>query len=257
MRSIAVTVLDLIGIKNSVSRLLASWGYWRPLVPEEKFLESCRSAVRILAQEGGDATLGDYVEFGVSRGTSLSCMYRVLAEQDLQQPRLIGFDSFEGMPSEAAQEGWAPGQYKSTLKETRGYLARRGVDLGRVTLVPGWFADTLTTATAQELKLTKAGLIMVDCDIYSASRDALAFCRPLVHDRAVIIFDDWGGAVGKGKAGQKEAFEEFLAISPDLRATPLNSYRPESRVFLLTRAMSAAAASHLDETSSVRERPGR
>jgi hypothetical protein len=41
--------------------------------------------------------------------------------------------------------------------------------------------------------------------------------------------------VDQDKIGQGEAFDEFLAASPDLEAAPLPSYPPEARVFLVTR----------------------
>ncbi len=65
----------------------------------------------------------------------------------------------------------------------------------------GWFKDTLTPETCREHSLTKASLIMVDCDIYAASRECLRFCEPLIRDRAVVFFDDWGNDPnGQGKS---------------------------------------------------------
>jgi len=57
---------------------------------------------------------GDYLDFDVSRGTSLACMHRVVTRLSLDNVRLFGFDSFEGMPSNAAWEDlgvWRPGQF--------------------------------------------------------------------------------------------------------------------------------------------------
>ena len=93
--------------------------------------------------------------------------------------QLVGFDSFEGMPAEAAAEGWTPGAYRSTLAATRRYLSSQGVKFENVELVKGWFEDTLTPATRERLGLTKASLIMVDCDTYSATKLALEFTLPL------------------------------------------------------------------------------
>ena len=44
---------------------------------------------------------------------------------------------------------------------------------------------------------------MVDCDIYSASREALWFSEPLIHDMAVIFFDDWGWRAGSDEGGSE------------------------------------------------------
>ena len=88
--------------------------------------------------------------------------------------------------------------------------------LERVTLVKGWFEDTLTERIRRDHTIEKASLIMVDRDIYSASKDALNFCEPHIHKQAVIMFDDWSWREEINEIGQKEAFEEFgwLLISP-------------------------------------------
>jgi O-methyltransferase len=209
--------------------------FWRPLVPPDRFTECCRNAIQVLRARSQGREPGHYLEFGVSRGTSLACMYQALESEHLPHVRLIGFDSFQGLPAEAAEEGWSPGAFWSTRAATEKYLTRNGVDLDRVTLVEGWFQQTLTEETRRRFKIEAASLIMIDCDIYSASRDALWFCEPLICDRAVIFFDDWGRRSEKGEIGQKEAFDEFLAAFPSLAVEPLPGYIPEARVFLVTR----------------------
>jgi hypothetical protein len=76
---------------------------------------------------------------------------------------------------------------------------------------------------------------MIDCDIYTASKDALAFCAPHIGRYAMIFFDDWGWPQERGEIGQKEAFEEFLTAHREISAEPMPSYLPQARVFLLKR----------------------
>jgi O-methyltransferase len=168
-------------------------------------------------------------------------MHRALVSEGLHHVRLFGFDSFLGLPAEAAWQGgerqsWAPGQYKSTLRATRRYLSQEGVDLSRVALVKGWFRDTLNSETRARLRVAKASLVMVDCDIYSASREALWFCEPLIQDRAVVFFDDWGWRSDKNEIGQREAFDEFLSEFAHFSAQPLPAYLPQARAFLVSRS---------------------
>src|SRR5215207_7939075 len=152
---------------------------------------------------------------------------------------MFGFDSFQGMPSEASRQGWVPGEFHSTLSATRLCLTEQSVDLDKVHLIKDWFQDTLTGQTRAEYGIDKASLIMVDCDIYSASKEELTFCEPHIHNCAAIVFDDWGWREDRGERGQKEVFQEFLDADPSLSAEPLPSYRKEARVFLVSRSWDA------------------
>ena len=218
-----------------VERTLRAMGWleWRSLVPEEQFSASCDLAIKLLHADG--YTFGDYLEFGVSRGTSLVCMYHALHRAGLPDVRLIGFDSFKGLPREAAGQGWTPGDYASTIGATKRYLRKSGVPYGKVRLVKGWFSDTLTPKTVARLRLSKASLIMVDSDLYTACKEVLWFCEPLILDRSVIIFDNWGWIPNPGRVGEREAFVEFFKAFPHFRFHPLPAYMPRARMFLITR----------------------
>lgn len=237
-------------MKHAVSKMLGSVGLlmparraWmlmrrltpKPLVPEQAFYRCVCSAIDELKKLVPASQVGDYLEFGVNRGTSMACMHRALQDRELPHVRLIGFDSFEGLPPEAADEGWVPGDFKSTYDAATAYLKRAGVDLSRVTLVKGWFNETCTAQTKNHLALEKASLIMVDCDIYSASRDVLYYVEPLIRDHAIVICDDWSARGSNEQKGQSDAFEEFLQDCKQLTAQPLPSYQPLSRVFMVSR----------------------
>jgi O-methyltransferase len=256
----ALTTLDILGVGGPVRRVNRFWqrsvrkadkairarklSGWTPMIPEEHFEACCRNAIQLLRTENPNHHFGDYLEFGVSRGTSLACMHRALQSEGLPNVRLLGFDSFEGLPLEAKAEGWAPGAFYSTLATTERYLKSRGVDVKRVVLTKGWFKDTLTDKTRQRLGITNTSLIMIDCDIYSAARKALWFCEPFIQDRAVIFFDDWASRSVEHNVGEKEAFKEFLDAFPSFHAQPLSSYAPNARVFLLTRRESTTGIEH-------------
>jgi O-methyltransferase len=233
-------VLATVGLEEPAMRVKLSlqargWFDWQPLVPEADFSACIASAIERLRGLEPTEPFGVYLEFGVSRGTSMACASQSLRAAGLNETRMIGFDSFEGMPPEAADEGWEGGQFHSTINATRSYLKSRGVDLDRVDLVKGWFKDTLTKERRAALGIGKASLIMIDCDIYSASKEALRFCEPHIDRHAVVLFDDWGWREEVGEIGQKEAFAEFLAEHRDISAEPMPSYLPQARVFLLRR----------------------
>ncbi len=208
---------------------------WKPLVPEDEFVGAVSNALDMLMLPGSTADIGTYLEFGVSRGTSMSCVYRVLSQKGLGDTAIFGFDSFEGMPVDSVGQGWKPGQYHSTIGATRRFLAGRGVPLERVTLVKGWYEDTLTPELARRIDAGSTGLVMYDCDTYTSTRRALEFSLPLLADRAVLIFDDWGSRSDKNEAGQREAFQEVVLDRHKVRATPLPAYGRNPRMFLFER----------------------
>jgi predicted O-methyltransferase YrrM len=233
MRERGVRALEKLHLAGPARAAKASgWLPWIPLVPAGNFFDSCVTALRALRWHQPDRDIGHYCEFGTSRGTSLATMHAALQREGLPHVRLFGFDSFEGLPAEAVTEGWRPGAFKSTLSATRHHLTRRGVDWSRVTLVKGWFKDTLSPATREQLKIGKASTIMIDCDIGSATRDALNFVEPLIHERTVMFLDDWNAG---RHGGQRHAFEDFLYHHPDISAEPLPTYTATARVFMLVR----------------------
>jgi O-methyltransferase len=153
--------------------------------------------------------------------------------------RLIGFDSFEGLPVEAAQinpQRWSAGMFACSREEALENMRRGGVDVERVRLVKGWFDRTLTDDTRAEHGIERAGVIMLDCDLYSSSRAALDFSAPAIGQAAVLVCDDWRHS---GEHGQQRAFHEFLERH-GMHAETLGHYRASGmpdggRVFLVSR----------------------
>lgn len=200
----------------------------------ERLYELLRTELQWLQEEAGGAGLGDYLEFGVYQGNSMIQMHRALAAEGLEQVRLFGFDSFEGLPPSADEEGvWSAGQYRADLDFTRERLTEAGIDWERTVLVPGFFSESLTPEMIAEHGLERASTIMVDCDLYSSACEALSFCAPLIGERALILFDDWN-STAEGE-GEQRAFAEFLAENPDLEAIPAGTYTDAAKVFRLRR----------------------
>ena len=225
-------------------------------VPKDELEAKYREALRLLTEANGGPEIGDYLEFGVYVGTSMACMHRALAREGLTEVRLFGFDSFEGLPAldggeDTAKYGlWKRGYYSAPLKTARRNLAAQGVDMERVTLIKGWFEDTLTRDLVDRHKISKAGVIMIDSDLYTSARAALEFCAPLIRDHAVILFDDWfPETLAADNAGERRAFDELLATHPTLSATELESYHTEAKVFMVSRqaADGSRSSSHAPE----------
>lgn len=213
----------------------------------ERLARSYRSAWKLLVEEDPTAATGAFLEFGVYYGTSLACMYEALEDLGFGSVRMFGFDSFEGLPESADKEPaspWLPGQYRSSLGMTRSYLRKRGVPAGRVVLEKGWFSETLTPDMRERHGITRASFLMVDCDLYSSAREALAFAAPLLGPRTIIYFDDWDAAgMADKREGERRAFEEFLAANPDLAARELHDLeyndKGHAKMFMVSRSTAA------------------
>lgn len=211
----------------------------RRAVPETAYRALVHRGLEHLIERVGRQNLGDYLEFGVYNGTSLVSTFRETEAMGLTSMRLFGFDSFEGLPAAAAtdDEGkWKPGAWRSELAFTEAVLEAEGVDRRRVTLVPGWFSDTCNEATARRHQITKASVIMVDCDIYTSTKQCLDFCAPLIKDEALILFDDWHtGDLAARHLGERKAFEEWLEAQGCFTAEPFGTYRVKSETFMVRR----------------------
>ena len=252
------------GARLWVSKLQVRLGYMDglTLVPEAALQHSFADALRLVTTESGPGGAGSgagaarvYLEFGVYVGTSLACMARAADEvasgggtgAATGGVRIIGFDSFEGMPAAEADErrpGLGTGQLYSDVALTRANLRRMGVAPGRVELVPGWFEASLTAATRERLGLVAADVVMIDCVIESATRTALDFVLPLVGDRTVIFFDDWAVFDFEERdLGEKAAFEAWTAEHPELAVERLPGleYSPDARAFLVARSPTVRA----------------
>jgi O-methyltransferase len=214
------------------------------LVDVEQLRPKLRDALAYLTRNGREG-VGDYLEFGVFQGTSMICMYEVLKEMNLDHVRLFGFDSFEGMPDVASTDDdghWQPGQFAAPYELTKERLSAAGVPENRAVLIKGWFSDTLSDETIARYGIVNPGVIMIDADIYTSSKQALDYCAPLIQYEAVLFMDDWyanEGRLVQRNMGQPRALKEFLAENPHFQTTDLGRYsffgRPAGNVFTLKR----------------------
>src|SRR5436853_5403287 len=193
-------------------------------VAAEQLERRLADALLVLRDRLGTDEVGDYLEFGVYAGGTMTCADRARSAAGVEQMRLIGFDSFEGLPAEAEQinpERWSAGMFACSPEEALENMRRGGVDTERVHLVKGWFDRTLTEATRREHGIERAGVIMLDCDLYSSSRAALDFSAPAIDRAAVLVCDDWRHS---GEHGQQRAFHEFIE-QQGMHAEMLGHYR--------------------------------
>jgi O-methyltransferase len=224
-----------------VRRNIAAVRRGERLVPESALEQKFVEALRYLtAKSASAATLGDYLEFGVYNGSSLSCAFKAHNQVGAQHVRLFGFDSFEGLPRDAhlCDHGlWRAGSFRMDERFARKFLTEEGVDWNRVTLVKGWFNETLTDVLLRSLSIRKASILMVDCDTYASTKTVLPFCAPLIDDHAAIFFDDWhADGLAEKNLGEKRAFDEFLEQHPEFTVEDFGDYGNYSKVFIVSRS---------------------
>jgi hypothetical protein len=151
---------------------------------------------------------GDYLEFGVYRGSSFVTSYQLAQKYRLHGMRFFAFDSFCGLP-EGEGEIWVPGMYSCSRQRFTSIINKAGVDLNKVVIVEGLYSDTLKPATKGGNSLRNAAVIHIDCDLYSSTLAALAFVEDIIRLGTIIIFDDWYCFSGDPNYGEKKAFLEW------------------------------------------------
>lgn len=224
----------------------------------QQFKEDWRTAT-IRGLEATDG-LTDIYEFGVFGGNSMIELDRIHSRYNVPIRKLIGFDSFDGIPKEFAepvQALWDPDRSNyfkafnaqkllgvATVPEAVAAV-RRFVESGMVSnselvLVPGFYEDSLTDSLALELNLGKAAFVDIDCDIYTSSIQALSwlFRNGLVDSGTYVAYDDWGGTPGyqellDGESRAHREITEQYGVEWEVVATytdPARLWIPDSQI---------------------------
>ena len=148
---------------------------------------------------------GSICEFGVRYGQNLALMtsLRGIHEPYNHNRRLIGFDTFAGFPSVAAQDkpsqgpAWQPGDYGVTenYETFLGDVLARHEELAPVQqirkfeLVKGNASETVPAYLEAHPELVVA-LAYFDFDIYTPTRDVLTAIRSRLTRGSVLVFDE-------------------------------------------------------------------
>ncbi len=207
------------------------------LVPPEDLKKFFTGCIQLLQDVKKTNEIGDYLEFGVFNGASLSSMYLTAKKLGLSSIKCYGFDSFEGLPPGAEKEDdgtWEKGFYSCSYEQLEICLRQKDIDPNDITWIKGWYQTTLNEETKNKIGLKKIGVVFIDCDTYSSSKAVLDFIGPLLTEPAILCFDDWKlyDLDVKG-LGEYKSFNEFLDNHPGLKATEIPSYNRKSKSFLV------------------------
>lgn len=190
---------------------------------------------------------GDILEFGVFTGVSLA----LLAQGQAFDPkgmtrRIVGFDSFDGLPPSAEQHArWIEGDCATNhgshpLAETGARVTPQitrelfeACGLAAPELHAGLFDQTVPAVVPSVYRA--AAIVHVDCDLYESTCTALEAIEPALRDGTVLLFDDWFHYRANPHKGEARAFHEFLALHPHWEAVHYRSYATFCNAFILSR----------------------
>jgi hypothetical protein len=157
---------------------------------------------------------GDVVECGVGKGRSLLLWAHGLQEGPAR--RLWAFDSFAGFPEPGPEDDsprrarkgeWA----KATVSSIQQLLLAAGLHTewvrANVTLVPGYFEDSLHKYTGDRI-----ALLHIDADLYKSYQDVFEQLGPRVAPGGIIAVDEYMNTWEHFPfPGARKAIDEFIA----------------------------------------------
>ena len=157
---------------------------------------------------------GSYYEFGTGTGTVLSWFvealksYAALADVPLSDYRILGFDSFTGLPKKESPRDdnpdWYEGQFAKPTAEIDSLL--QGIPHR---LIEGFYEKSLTFGLRDELRLSPPSIVTIDVDYYSSAKTVLEWLRPILPTGCLFYFDDVWSFYGNPKMGELAAIKEF------------------------------------------------
>lgn len=154
-------------------------------------------------------------ECGVYQGYSLIACGQIA--QALGIPlRFVGLDSFAGLPTPSEDDrryapATAPYLSRQMFDDVSYETVRQRIEeaglSSSVTLVKGFFADTLPTLTEQTYDF-----VNIDCDLYEPHLECLGYFYPRVRPGGVLFFDDYHS---QDFPMAKHAIDRFLSGRPE------------------------------------------
>lgn len=183
----------------------------------------------------GDSLLGDYLEFGVYKG---SVFYHACETgySLFDSKRFFAFDSFCGLPkiTGADQEGeFDKGMFSCSKKNFLNEGKSRNIDLSRIVVEEGWFDKTLTKHTAETHKLKRVSIAYIDADLYQSTVPVLRFISNLITQGSILLFDDWYNFRNSPEHGVQRAVNEWLAEETHVSLTKWHSFSHHGQAFIV------------------------
>ena len=187
-----------------------------------------------------DDTRGNYLEFGVFTGSSFNYAMKVnkriekLGYKNMDC-EFIGFDSFQGF-GDIKKDDEHPNYKDHVFSVNEGKVLKNIEKCAKgqkYRIIKGFYKDTIKNKTTKDLKIEKAKIVMIDCDLKEPTTLALEFIKPSFQEGTIILFDDYVFFKGSKDKGEYGAFEDFKKKHPEILFRRIFDYGYGSRAFIV------------------------
>ena len=189
-----------------------------------------------------DDTRGSYLEFGVFTGSSFNYAMKVnkriekLGYKNMDC-EFIGFDSFKGF-GHIKKDDEHP-HHKDHVFAINEEKVLKNIEKiaknQKYRIIKGFYEDTIKNKTTKDLKIDKARIVMIDCDLKEPTRIALEFIKPAIQEGTIIIFDDYVFFKGNENKGECGAFNDFRKKYPEISFRRIFNYGYGSQAFIASK----------------------
>jgi O-methyltransferase len=180
---------------------------------------------------------GDYVEFGVSLGSTFGFAVQKMAPV-FSKMQFIACDSFEGLPDPKGVDaisgytsGFYKGQFACSEEDFISVLQSRQIDLARVRTIKGWFSESLASGNPKADRIEKVSAAWIDGDLYESTVPVLNFLTTRLSVGSVLLFDDWRCFRNRADCGEQRASAEWLARNPQITLNEFISFGFHGKAF--------------------------
>ena len=202
-------------------------------------LEKYYALKKVFSLSVFEDTEGDYLEFGVFRGSSfchsIRCFKRLSKGKLGSRTRFYGFDSFAGFGEldEADDHPfYKDANFETSLPAVERRIRRVAGATVETRLVPGFFSESLKDG-AKSMGIEKAKIVFIDSDTFASADEALSFCLPIVSVGTFIVLDDYFSYGGREDRGVCRAFSKFVAEG-SLKVRQVFTYGSGGAVFVVS-----------------------
>jgi hypothetical protein len=152
---------------------------------------------------------GDIIELGIYKGGTTTLTAHFLKKINSKR-KIYACDAFIGLPydDKFSSSDHAKGKFSDTNSELVLKKFNKFEVSDNIILIKGLFEETLF----QTLSDKKFSLVLIDCDVYDATKIALEFVYPRLIKNGIIMFDDYEKANKNNPLwGETRAVDEFFS----------------------------------------------